>query len=102
MKGDTTQKEKINLDEATGDLMFGIWANVQGKNFCHESIKFYNERYQTGLPQKQGSSFLVLRCLWTSFDYLSAAKEQDDLVVGGVVDFQMFHYPDKCETSNSK
>ena len=37
---------------------------------------------------------LVLRCLWTSYDYLSPAKIQDDIVVGGVVNFQMFAYPE--------
>lgn len=36
---------------------------------------------------------LVFRCLWTSYDYLSPDKIQDDLVVGGVVDFQIFEYP---------
>lgn len=45
---------------------------------------------------KQATQQLFFRCLWTSYDYLSATKEQDDIVVGGVVDFQMYHYPEVC------
>lgn len=33
---------------------------------------------------------MMLRFLWTSFDYLTPEKIQDFIVVGGIVDFQMF------------
>lgn len=43
---------------------------------------------------------LIFRCLWTSYDYLSQYKVQDDIVVGGVVDFQMYEYPKQCLRSH--
>ena len=38
-----------------------------------------------------------MRCLWTSYDYLSENTMQDDYVVGGVVDFQLYHLPESCK-----
>lgn len=34
-KGDATLREKLIMNEKTKDLMFGIWANVQGKSVMH-------------------------------------------------------------------
>jgi hypothetical protein len=45
---------------------------------------------------------IIFRCLWTSYDYLSSHNIQDDIVVGGIVDFQMYNYPIACQKSNSK
>lgn len=47
---------------------------------------------------KQASTYLVVTGLWTSYDYLSLFNEQDDIVVGGVLNFQMYSYPESCET----
>lgn len=99
-KGDATLKEKLILNEKTKDLMFGVWANVQGKSVMHQKISFGN--YECALPMKQATTQLIFRCLWTSYDYVSAQKIQDDFVVGGVVSFQMFAYPEACLSSNSK
>ena len=41
---------------------------------------------------------MVLRCLWTSYDYLTCNTIQEDFVVGGIVDFQLFQYPESCKT----
>ena len=38
-----------------------------------------------------------MRCLWTSFDYLSdpeLCKEFDSIAVGGIVNNRMFGYPE--------
>lgn len=43
---------------------------------------------------------MIFRCLWTSYDYISDQKIQDDFVVGGIVSFEMFFYPEACLTSN--
>ena len=72
--------------------MFGIWANVAGKN--HYSIDLNFGNYIGQLPQKQSTGLIILRTLWTSYDYLTPHKIQDDYIVGGVVDFQMFVYPE--------
>jgi hypothetical protein len=38
-----------------------------------------------------------MRCLWTGYDYLSESNNQDDYVVGGVVDFQLYQLPEPCK-----
>jgi len=42
------------------------------------------------VPNKQSSQSIVLRALWTSYDYLTPFTIQNDFVVGGIVDFQMY------------
>lgn len=100
-KGDLTLRDKLeNLMETTDDLFFGIWANVQGKTMVHQKVKFGN--YQAGLPMKQTSCPVIFRAMWTSYDYLSDDMIQDDFVVGGIIDFQMYVYPESCRQANSK
>ena len=84
-KGDLTLREKILLLEKTKDLMFAIWGNVQGKSVMHKKIEF--GPYEAAMPMNKTTMFIIFRCLWTSYDYLSSYKVQDDIVVGGVVDF---------------
>ena len=45
------------------------------------------------MPMNKSTMQIIFRCLWTSYDYLTPNKVQDDLVVGGIVDFYMFQYP---------
>lgn len=97
-KGDQTKKESLTLIQTRRDLMFGVWANVQGKSKIATMMEFGN--YGTNLPMKQATTNLVLRCLWTSYDYLTPTKIQDDIVVGGVVHFQMYGYPESCKPAN--
>lgn len=99
-KGDLTQREKILLLEKTDSLMFAIWGNVQGKSVMHKRIEF--GPFEAALPTQKATNPLIFRCLWTAFDYLSAYKDQDDIVVGGLVDFQMYQYPQACQKSHSK
>lgn len=62
-KGDITIRETLLLVEDTQDLLFGIWANVQGRNFMSTKPTFegklpLNEqdadrkRYASALPMK--------------------------------------------------
>lgn len=39
----------------------------------------------------------MLRTLWTSYDYLTPHKIQNDFVVGGIVDFQMYQFPEQSK-----
>lgn len=90
--GDPTKKQKLELNASRPDIMFGIFANVslQGMNFS--AIPFGS--YSTQLPSKVSNQSLILRCLWTSYDYLTPNKIQDDIVVGGIIDFQMYAFPE--------
>ena len=38
-----------------------------------------------------------MRALWTSYDYLTPHKIQDDFVVGGIIDFAMYQYPEQSK-----
>lgn len=97
-KGDQTKKDFLEMVEKRDDLMFGVWANIQGKSRMGVLIEYGN--YGTNLPMKQSSSQLVMRCLWTGYDYLTATKIQDDIVVGGVVNFQMYSFPESAKPAN--
>ena len=99
-KGDLTQREKILLLENTKDLMFSLWGNVQGKSVMHKRIEF--GPYEAAMPMNKATMQIIFRCMWTSYDYLSPYKIQDDIVVGGVVDFQMYEYPKPCMKAHSK
>lgn len=77
--------ETLHLEAKERDILFGIWANVLSRNQYGFDIKFGNHVAQ--LPQKQASGQIVLRALWTSFDYLTPDKIQDDFVVGGICNF---------------
>lgn len=35
-----------------------------------------------------------MRCLWTSFDYVTGEDYYPDIVVGGVAEFKLFSYPE--------
>jgi len=40
--------------------------------------------------------------MWTSYDYLTPYKIQDDLVIGGVLNFQLFKFPEFSKQAASK
>ena len=98
--GDPTKRPTINLTHAKKDIMFGIFANVIGQNFAYNKVPF--NKYESGLPAKQSNQPLILRCLWTSYDYLTPNKIQDDIVVGGIVDLQMYAFPEICKQTAQK
>ena len=53
--------------------------------------------YQSGLPRQHGAVVLILRCVWTAFDYVSGPemfKKFDELAVGGVIHCRMYMYPE--------
>ena len=60
----------------------------------HKKIEF--GPYESAMPTNKTANNIIFRCLWTSFDYLSSHKIHDDIVVGGIVDFQMYAYPTLC------
>ena len=105
-KGDVSQKDFVEMVLHRKDLIFGIWANVASKNMSHEGVSFKlnpgtpqeKQIFKTSLPQKYASMQIVVRSLWSSFDYLTRTKKSTDLVVGGIVDFRMFAYPEIAKT----
>ena len=95
-RGDNSRVDTMeDQRQQSKDLFFGIWANVQGKHKLHVDIPFGN--YDCQLPVKQSNVPIILRCLWTNYDYLSQNEKLDDFIVGGIVDFQLYQYPDICK-----
>ena len=87
-------KPEFDIIEKSADIEFGLWANVQQKSQHFRKISLGN--YQSGLPRQNASMNLIVRQIWTSFDYISGVenmKKSDDIVVGGVGHFRMFNYP---------
>ena len=96
-KGDQTRKDTLFMQSAQKDILFGIWANVLSRSQFGQDIAFTN--HIATLPQKQASGQIVLRALWTSYDYVTPHKVQNDFVVGGIIDFQMYQYPEQSKTA---
>lgn len=49
------------------------------------------------LPRAHNNVHLILRCVWTSFDYVSGyenMKKSDFISVGGVSNCRMFGFPE--------
>lgn len=72
-----------------------MWANVAAKMQHIRKIEFDN--YKSGLPHQQKSQQLIMRNIWTSFDFISGPENQkkfDDICVGGVVLNKLYQYPE--------
>ena len=94
-KVDSKIKPEFTLMSKSHDIQFGIWANVTGKSQPFRKIDF--DLMHCGIPRLFSSQSMIMRCIWTSFDYISGPenlKKFDDIVVGGVVHPRMYYYPD--------
>lgn len=73
--------------------MYGFWANIVGRNKSMVFIDF--DIWKTNIPRQYASQSLILRCLWTSFDYVSSdedLKKSDTITVGGLICCRMFSF----------
>ncbi len=57
-------------------------------------IEYNNLNIKSKLPRTHATSHIVLRTLWTSFDYFNKERYNVDMVVGGIVDLRLYEYPD--------
>jgi hypothetical protein len=58
-------------------LKFGIFGNVQGKSYHHKKTDF--GKYLSGIPRQYANMPVIMRCLWTSFDFLTGIKHPGGL-----------------------
>lgn len=89
------KKQEVYIQHSSRDLLFGIWANASGRSMQFKTID-YCGRYITQLPSKNHNIQLIMRCVWTSYDYISSRKfmqESDDIVIGGVCHNRMYDFP---------
>ena len=66
----------------------------------HKSIDFGGFSCKT--PRQHANQQLIIRALWTSFDYVTGYQYSPDIVVGGVIDFRLFQYPEGPRQALSK
>ena len=95
-KFDKNEKPYFNITNKHKDILLGIWANVQAKALHFDKVNF--DKYHTALPRQYNNVKLILRCIWTSFDYISGLDRQkqfDHIAVGGVINCRMFGYPEE-------
>mmetsp|Transcript_5836 Transcript_5836/g.9352 ORF Transcript_5836/g.9352 Transcript_5836/m.9352 type:complete len:302 (-) Transcript_5836:804-1709(-) len=87
-------KSDFTISESSPDIQFGIWANVLARSVTFRKITF--DYVQCAIPRPHQSQHLIMRCLWTSFDYISGEnlKNFDHITVGGVQHCRMFQYPE--------
>lgn len=75
--------------------MFAIWGNVTAKNVQFNWLKF-GDYWETMIPPKDSKDKLIMRCMWSSYDYITtgeAAKTANSIVVGGVAHNRMYEFP---------
>lgn len=92
-KIDLDRKPEFYLVQKTEDIMYGFWVNVIGKNQSMQWIDF--GLWKTHIPRQYSSQSLILRCIWTAFDYVSNQedlKKSDTITVGGIICCRMFLY----------
>ena len=88
---DLDRKPELTLKESTPDVMYGFWVNIVGRSKSMAWIDF--DMWKTTIPRQNSSQQLILRCIWTSFDYVSSQEDQkksDTIIVGGMLNCRMF------------
>jgi hypothetical protein len=78
-KIDSNTKNEFHLIEGARDVKFGIWGNVQGKSFHHKKTEFGG--LSCGIPRTQSNNQIIMRVIWTSFDYLTGFKYYPQIAV---------------------
>lgn len=86
-------KQDFYINACTRDIKFGIYGNVIGKIPMHKHIDFVGT-LGCKIPRQYANQQIILRCLWTSYDYVTGEGYYPDLVVGGVAEFKLFSYPE--------
>lgn len=98
-KNESNIRQEFFLVHTTRDLRMGVYGNVAGKAQTHKYVEFGGVACKT--PRAYGNVQLIIRALWTSFDDASVKPGPNgeksllpDIVVGGIVDFRLYQYPE--------
>lgn len=92
-KNDNGLKSEFILKSHTRDIKFGIFGSVSGKNQTHKFTDIGS--LQIKIPRQHANQQIIIRTVWTSFDYLQSPEQYcPDIVVGGITDFRFFSYPE--------
>jgi cancer susceptibility candidate protein 1 len=93
-KNESNIRQEFFLVQSTPDFRLGIYGNVAGKAQLHKYVEFGGVSCKT--PRQYGSQQLIIRAIWTSYDDVTirTGTYYPDIVVGGVVDFRLYQYPE--------
>ena len=92
VEGDT--KPEFTIMEKTKDLKMAIYGNVAGKATLYKPIDFSLLGFSSKLPRQHLTQKVVMRGIWTSYNYVIPEKYCPDITVGGVLDLKLFKYPE--------
>lgn len=72
-------RSEFYIKEASKDIKFGIYGNVQGKSQLHKPVDF--DGFSCRTPRQHANQQIIIRALWTSFDYVTGPQYYPDIVV---------------------
>jgi hypothetical protein len=69
------------LKSETRDIKFGVFGSVSGKNQTHKFTDIGG--LQIKIPRQFANQQVIIRTVWTSFDYVSSGSQKyyPDIVV---------------------
>lgn len=76
------------------DLKAGIWINYQNTGPKFKPIDFDELNMSAELPRQIFEEPCVMRVLWTSYDYLSNSADQNDIIIGGIYEVNIYRFPE--------
>lgn len=87
-------------------MKFGLWINPNSKSgYRHKPNDFQELEIQSEVPRTMMSFTLIMKVVWTGFDYLSKPVYSKDITVGGVLDIECLEFlplPKKINTLTLK
>jgi len=80
-RGDSDIKPEFFLQQKTKDLKFGIYCNVQGKATIYSAREFEDLKLACKLPRTYGNKPVIMRVLWTAYNYVKCPGYNPDITV---------------------
>jgi len=94
-KTDSNVKPDFTLNSSKKDISFVIYGCVGAKPTIHKHLDL-GGMYSCKVPRQFHNQYFIIRAMWRSYDdvTVNAGPYYPDIVVGGVVDFRIFQYPE--------
>jgi len=72
-------KPEFLLKAQSKDIKFGIYGSVSGKNQTHKYTDIGSLHLK--VPRQHANQQIIIRAVWTSFDYVTGKNYYPDIVV---------------------
>lgn len=100
------EQDQVLLGEQRGDFRFGMWVNLHPKQFrgTFKLVPFGDVGLQVDIPRQLNQTVLAIRTLFFPYDNLSClcAEPPTDVVLGGVMQLDLFELPPSPKTIKPK